>query len=72
MDVIKNKSDGLVRFQAIGFAPLDFEALKKDSKFKMLLKQTEIFKNYKLNWFSEAKKRMDKSFTLIEKELAND
>lgn len=66
------KVDGRTHYATIGFVPLDFEALKKDPKFKMLMKQTEVFRTYKLLIYNYTKNRIEQIFTLIDKELAND
>ena len=69
---IEFKAEGRTRFYTIGFVPLDFEALKKDPKFKMLMNQTELFRIYKLHVYTITKKGIEKIFTLIDKELGND
>jgi len=69
---IKYKAEGRTRFYTTGFVPLDFEALKKDPKFKMLMKQTEVFRQYKLRVYNGVKNGIEKVLSLIDKELAND
>ena len=66
------KVDGRTHYATIGFVPLDFEALKKDPKFKMLMKQTEVFRTYKLRVYNGTKNGIEKVIALIDKELAND
>ena len=66
------KVDGRTHYATIGFVPLDYEALKKDPKFKMLMKQTEIYRQYKLRIYNGVKNGIEKVHNLIDKELAND
>ncbi|MFH6769751.1 DUF6090 family protein [Gaetbulibacter aquiaggeris] len=66
------KVDGHTHYATIGFVPLDFETLKKDPKFKMLMKQTEVFRTYKLGIYSFTKNRIEQIFNLIDKELVDD
>lgn len=53
----------------IGFIPLDFEALKSDPEFRMLLKRSEPMRNHKLMWYRRSKFWMEKTILEIEKEL---
>jgi hypothetical protein len=69
---IKYNAEGRTRSYTTGFVPLDFEALKKDPKFKMLMKQTEVFRQYKLRVYNGVKNGIEKVLLLIDKELAND
>ena len=69
---IEYKAEGRTRFYTRGFVPLDFEALKKDPKFKMLMKQTEVYRQYKWRIYNRTKNGIEKVISLIEKELAND
>jgi hypothetical protein len=48
---------------------LDFEALKKDPKFKMLMRQTEVYRNYKWQRYYWTKNSIEKVLTLIDKEM---
>ena len=65
-------SQGQNRFTTIGFVPLDFEALKKDPKFKMLLNRTENYRYYKRQRYSGVKYGIEMVLRIIDKELAND
>ena len=58
-----------IRKYTIGHVPLNFEALKKDSKFLMLLEETSSFRNYKLRRYREAKKRVKQLVKSIDQEL---
>lgn len=53
----------------IGYVPLDFEALKKDSKFQMLLEQTRNYRNLKLRRYSYVKLQIKDLIKRIEEEL---
>ncbi|MEM6892703.1 MAG: DUF6090 family protein [Bacteroidota bacterium] len=52
-----------------GDVPLDFEALKKDAKFKMLLQQTRAYRNNKLMLYYQLKMLVKYAVPNIEKEL---
>ena len=58
--------------ETIGFVPLDFEALKKDNKFQILMRHTREYRNYKLDYYRATKKTIEQIISLIDKELAND
>lgn len=55
--------------EIIGYVPLDFEALKKDPKFRMLLVQTQQYRNTKYNRYAIVKNTIKEIVQLIEKEL---
>lgn len=55
--------------ELIGFIPLDFEALKSDPEFRMLLKRSEPIRNHKLMWYRRTKFMMEKTILKIEEEL---
>ena len=61
---------GINRKVTLGHVPLDFKALKNDSKFLMLLDQTLDYRNYKLNRYMIAKDVIKELIELIDKELA--
>jgi hypothetical protein len=52
-----------------GFVPLDFEALKNDYKFQMLLRQTVKFRGYKIRRYIITKNIANLIIPLIDKEL---
>ena len=56
---------------AIGFVPNDFEALKKDSQFKMLLKQSLRYRLYKVDRYRSSKEMVILLQQLIEEELGS-
>lgn len=58
-----------IRKYTFGHVPLNFEALKKDSKFLMLLEETSSFRSYKLSRYWEAKKRVKQLVKSIDQEL---
>ena len=66
IEVIHN---GTKRYNTIGFIPLDYEALKRDHKFRLLLDQTEGYRNYKLWKYDQAKNSIQVLIRLIDKEL---
>ncbi|MEM9338431.1 MAG: hypothetical protein AAGA66_06855 [Bacteroidota bacterium] len=53
----------------IGYVPLDFEALKKDPKFHMLLEQTRRYRSNKLRHYSSVRSIMKEVVEVIEREL---
>ena len=61
---------GKKRIRTIGFVPLDFESLKKDHKFRLLLDQTHDYRRYKRRQYFFAKRRIKILINLIDKELA--
>lgn len=61
--------NGEIKKQTAGYVPLNFEALKKDSKFLMLLEQTHSFRAYKLGRYWMAKRRVKALVDLIDIEL---
>ena len=65
-------NDGMKRLETVGYIPLDFEALKKDTNFQILMRQTREYRNYKRDYYSNTKKIIEQILTLIDKELAND
>ena len=52
-----------------GFSPLNFEALKQDTKFRMLLQQTEGFRTYKGIKYRQAIVFIKALIALVDKEL---
>ena len=61
---------GKKRKETVGFVPLDFESLKKDHKFRLLLDQTHDYRRYKLRQYFFAIRRIKTLINLIDKELA--
>ncbi|MEL6306330.1 MAG: DUF6090 family protein [Bacteroidota bacterium] len=53
-----------------GDVPLDFEALKKDAKFKMLLQQTRAYRNNKLLLYYQLKDLVKYAVPRIDREIA--
>ncbi|RIA09053.1 hypothetical protein OE09_0881 [Flavobacteriaceae bacterium MAR_2010_72] len=64
--------NGKKRNQTKGFVPLDFEALKKDNKFRMLLERTKDYRTYKGIRYGMAINRIQKVITLIDIELKSE
>jgi len=60
---------GRTRNYTIGFVPLDFEALKKDTKFQMLLVHTDQYRKTKVRRYKSAKRKIKKLVDLIDEEL---
>ncbi len=58
--------------RTIGFVPLNFLALKKDSKFLMLLAQTKRYRDYKIRRYTSAKNRVKEVLDLIDQALEQD
>jgi len=66
------ENNGMKGFETMGYASLDFEALKKDTKFQILMRQTREYRNYKRRFYRNAKIIIEQILPLIDKELAND
>ncbi|MDT7833190.1 DUF6090 family protein [Flavobacteriaceae bacterium S356] len=56
---------------AIGYVPKDFEKLKKDEEFSMLMQQAYSYRTYKINRYKSAKYVIEELQKLIDKELKN-
>ena len=69
---IKYKVNGETRLFTFGFIPNDFEALKNDNQFLMLLHEADRNRNYKLGRYLEAKNRIKAMVGLIDNLLSND
>ncbi len=63
---------GIKRKINLGFIPNDFEALKKDQRFLMLLNEADSNRTYKLWRYTEAKDKIKYMVRLIDKLLADD
>ena len=63
---------GEKRFQTVGYAPLNFEALKKDHKFRMLLEKTNDYRTYKGSRYYSARQMIKDLVGKIDKYLDND
>ena len=61
--------DDKTRKYTFGYVPLDYEALKKDTKFQMLLFQADDYRVYKIDYYKEAKSGIKKVVNLIDKIL---
>lgn len=66
---VERTSNGSKRKYTIGFIPLDFEALKKDDAFRILLGETDDYRNYKMRHYSWTKNSIKNLIRLIDKEL---
>lgn len=53
----------------IGYIPKDFNALKKDDEFRMLMRQAYTYRTYKVNRYKSAKYIVEDLNKRIEKEL---
>ena len=65
----KVEVDGQEILRTFGFVPVDFEALKRDSQFKMLMKRSETIRNHKITWYERAQMQMIGLIHRIEKEI---
>jgi hypothetical protein len=61
--------DEITYVETIGYVPLDFEKLKKDSEFLMLVDRGQEMRWHKLTWYSRAKTRMEDLVEILNKEL---
>jgi len=53
----------------IGYVPKDYEALKKDSEFKMMLHQSKEYRRYKIRQYQNVQELSEIVIGMIEKEL---
>ena len=63
---------GIEREYNLGFIPNDFEALKRDQRFLMLLSETDKNRDYKLWRYQEAKEKIKVMVGLIDEILSDD
>ena len=63
--------DRSVNQSTIGYVPLDFEGLKKDPKFHMLLEKTKRYRDNKIRHYSSVKSIIKKAIIAIEEELGD-
>jgi hypothetical protein len=66
-DITRNDK---TRKYTVGFVPLDFEALKKDHKFRLLLEQTERYRTFKGGLYGGAVRAIHRLTRLIDEELS--
>lgn len=57
--------------ETVGFVPLDFEALKKDTEFSMLMKNAQRFRSYKILRYNQAKDMVEELMEAIDNYLKN-
>lgn len=62
---------GKTRQFTLGYIPLDFEDLKKNNEFYMLLAKADDYRYYKITWYEYAKTRIKNVVAFIDKELEN-
>ncbi|MEQ6124186.1 DUF6090 family protein [Pseudotenacibaculum sp. MALMAid0570] len=67
----KRQSEGKTHYITIGFVPKNFEQLKKDEKFKVLMRQAYLYRTYKISRYAGGKFYVSSLLKLIEKELKN-
>ena len=63
--------NGINRKETMGYVPLDFDKLKNDPKFLMLLNQILEFRDYKIRRYKIAKNGIKELVEMIDKELEN-
>lgn len=71
-DINLSYLDSIQQFNSqssIGYVPLDFNALKKDSKFKMLMEQTKSYRDFKLGRYYSAKYLIEELVPMIGRAL---
>ncbi len=54
----------------VGFVPKDFDFLKKDSEFKVLMRQAYTYRRYKIRWYKTAQRILDQALEVIDNELS--
>jgi hypothetical protein len=62
--------DGKNRLFTIGYVPLDYEALRVDPKFKMLLNQADNYRDYKIGRYDMARAQIKMLVNAIDLTLA--
>ena len=62
-------ADGNIIKSTIGYVPKNYENLKQDSNFKMLVAKTDEFRIYKIGRYTRTKEIIDLVIPLIEREL---
>lgn len=62
-------ADGTITKRTIGYVPNNYENLRQDSKFKMLVSKTDEFRTYKIGRYSRTKVIIDQLIPMIEREL---
>ena len=62
-------SEGKPYFVTVGFVPKNFEALKKDDTFKVLMRQAYRYRSYKINRYRGGQFYVKELIALLEKEL---
>lgn len=67
----KKGSEGNAYVITVGFVPKDFEELKKDDEFKVLMRQAYRYRTYKLNRYRGGQYYVKELIGLLEKELKN-
>lgn len=65
----KTYFDGEPLFIHLGYVPLDFETLKRDPEFKMLLRKTFKFRRWKIARYERVSNAIPDLMARIEKEL---
>lgn len=61
--------DGFNYVNTNGYVPLDFEKLKKDPEFLMLIKRGRTLRNHKLRWYRRTEFRMKNLIAQLDKIL---
>jgi len=62
-------TDGQSMVRTIGYEPIDYNALKNDPEFKMLIYKTNEFRQYKIKRYSRTKEIIDQIIPMIEREV---
>ncbi len=65
----KKTINGNVYNVTVGYIPKDFERLKKDDEFKVLMRQAYRYRTYKINRYRSGRNYITKLLKSIEKEL---
>ncbi len=62
-------SEGKQYFVTVGFHPKDFQKIKKDQKFKVLMRQAYTYRAYKLNRYRNGMYYVENLLGLLDREL---
>lgn len=65
----KKASEGKPHIVTVGFVPKNFEELKKDDTFKVLMRQAYRYRSYKINRYRGGQFYVKQLIALLEKEL---
>lgn len=63
-----NEEDKVI-WKTIGYVPIEYEHLKNDYKFQMLISKTDKFRSYKIRRYRRTKEIMDLIIPMIDRQF---